>query len=135
MQKFTINAGKNVGLLVCRGAKSTQYVDPEIVAGTQNNNGYGALYLNTTKYWENSYQINQANVSITVAKENGVFDEFVAYTTSAPDKIFDNDANGVISIATREVTAEDGTTGRVGVDPANECTTYRNRTTYGQNQQ
>lgn len=134
LQKFTINAGKNVGLLVCRGAKSTQYVDVETVAGSQNKTGYGALYLNTTKYWDNSYKIDQANVSITAASANGVFDEFVAYTTSAPDKIFDNDANGVISIATREVTAEDGTTGRVGVDPANECTTYRNRTTYGQNQ-
>lgn len=133
LQKFTINAGKNVGLLVCRGAKSTQYVDVETVAGSQNKTGYGALYLNTTKYWDNSYKIDQANVSITAASANGVFDEFVAYTTSAPDKIFDNNANGVISIATKEVTTADGTTGRVGVDPADACTTYRNRTNYGQN--
>lgn len=125
LEKLIIKAKTDVGLLVCRGEKGK-----EKIAG-KDDWELGALYLYTTN-WDNSYRIgNEVNITVT---NPGVFDEFVAYTTSAPDKIFDNDANGVISIATREVTAEDGTTGRVGVDPANECTTYRNRTTYGQNQ-
>ena len=44
MQNLKIQAGKNVGLLVCRGEKGTEKID-----GT--NTELGALYLNTTKYW------------------------------------------------------------------------------------
>lgn len=83
------------------------------------------------RHWDNSYRIgNEVNITVT---NPGVFDEFVAYTTPKAPEIVDSGKNGVISIATEDITA-DGVTSRVGVDPANECTTYRNRTTYGQNQ-
>lgn len=125
LESFTINAKKDVGLLVCRGEKAT-----DIVAGSSR--VVGALYLCTTKYWNTSYQISENDVKIS-STNAGAFDEFVAYTTPTAPEIVDSGKNGVISIATEDIIA-DGVTGRVGVDPAKECTTYRNRTTYGQNQ-
>lgn len=121
LQSLTINAGKNVGLLVCRGEKANEYM-----AGADKKRELGALYLSTTKYWDSSYKISTDNVSITTADNSGVFDEFVAYTSNSSGEITQNGKNGVISIATQE----DGN-GRVGVDKS-ECTTYKNRTTYGQ---
>lgn len=124
LEKLIIKAKTDVGLLVCRGEKGK-----EKIAG-KDDWELGALYLYTTN-WDNSYRIgNEVNITVT---NPGVFDEFVAYTTSKAPEIVDSGKNGVISIATEDITA-DGVTGRVGVDPANECTTYRNRTTYGQNQ-
>lgn len=124
LEKLIIKAKTDVGLLVCRGEKGK-----EKIAG-KDDWELGALYLYTTN-WDNSYRIgNEVNITVT---NPGVFDEFVAYTTSKAPEIVDSGKNGVISIATEDITA-DGVTSRVGVDPANECTTYRNRTTYGQNQ-
>lgn len=124
LEKLIIKAKTDVGLLVCRGEKGK-----EKIAG-KDDWELGALYLYTTN-WDNSYRIgNEVNIIVT---NPGVFDEFVAYTTSKAPEIVDSGKNGVISIATEDITA-DGVTSRVGVDPANECTTYQNRTTYGQNQ-
>lgn len=124
LEKLIIKAKTDVGLLVCRGEKGK-----EKIAG-KDDWELGALYLYTTN-WDNSYRIgNEVNITVT---NPGVFDEFVAYTTPKAPEIVDSGKNGVISIATEDITA-DGVTSRVGVDPANECTTYRNRTTYGQNQ-
>lgn len=124
LEKLIIKAKTDVGLLVCRGEKGK-----EKIAG-KDDWELGALYLYTTN-WDNSYRIgNEVNITVT---NPGVFDEFVAYTTSKAPEIVDSGKNGVISIATEDITA-DGVTSRVGVDPANECTTYQNRTTYGQNQ-
>lgn len=124
LEKLIIKAKTDVGLLVCRGEKGK-----EKIAG-KDDWELGALYLYTTN-WDNSYRIgNEVNITVT---NPGVFDEFVAYTTSKAPEIVDSGKNGVISIATEDIIA-DGVTGRVGVDPADACTTYRNRTTYGQNQ-
>lgn len=124
LEKLIIKAKTDVGLLVCRGEKGK-----EKIAG-KDDWELGALYLYTTN-WDNSYRIgNEVNITVT---NPGVFDEFVAYTTPKAPEIVDSGKNGVISIATEDITA-DGVTSRVGVDPANECTTYQNRTTYGQNQ-
>lgn len=118
LKKLTIKARKNVGLLVCRGENAT-----DKIAGSSKT--VGALYLSTTKYWDSAYKISADNVLIETADQDGVFDEFVAYTTPSAKEIIDNKKNGVISIATKE---ENGT--RVGVDVSG-CTTYQNRTTYG----
>lgn len=118
LEKLTIHAKKNVGLLVCHGALGT-----ETVAAQEWK--FGALYLSTTKYWESSYQISKDGVNIATEDGSGVFDEFVAYTTPSAEKITDNGTNGVISIAT-----QNNGNGRVGVDESG-CTTYQNRTTYG----
>lgn len=120
LQNLTVNAKKDVGLLVCRGEKNNDQVAGKTVP-------LGALYLSTTKYWDSSYKISQDGVSIKVTDTSGIFDEFVAYTTPSAGGIVDNGKNGVISIAT-----EDGDKGRVGVDE-NKCTTYQNRTQYGKN--
>lgn len=118
LDDFKITAKKNVGLLVCKG--SGKYYETKTI--------YKSLYLNTTKYWDSSYEITE-KVSIKTNSGDGIFDEFVAYTTPTPSKseILDNSKNGVISIATQD----DGKGGRVGVDGADTCTTYQNRTNYG----
>lgn len=123
LEKLIINAGKNVGLLVCRGERSND----TMAGGTRN---IGALYLSTTKYWDTSYQIPSENGVIIETNQNGVFDEFVAYTTPSAEEIVENDKNGVISIATQD----NGNGGRVGVD-VSACTTYQNRTEYGKTHQ
>ena len=121
LQKLTIKAGKNVGLLVCKGTQGK-----EKVSGVENTS-FGALYLSTTKYWGTSYEIG--DVTITTTENGGVFDEFVAYTAPTAEEITVNGQNGVISIAT----AEKGNK-RVGVDKSG-CTTYQNRTAYGRQHQ
>ena len=125
MQNLKIKAGKNVGLLVCRGEKGTEKID-----GT--NTELGALYLNTTKYWDDgtefAYRIG-SGVDINVTT-SGAFDEFVAYTAASADSITKNGENGVVSIATEASEADNW----VGVD-AEECTTYINRTAYGRQHQ
>ena len=121
MDQLSINAKKDVGLLVCRGESNN-----DTIANV--NKAIGALYLSTTKYWDTSYQIT-SNVLISTT-DTGAFDEFVAYTTPSAAEISDNDKNGVISIATQD----DGNGGRVGVD-VSSCTTYQNRTAYGKNHQ
>lgn len=120
--QLSIDAKKDVGLLVCRGESNNDTI-------ATGNRAIGALYLNTTKYWETSYQITQS-VSIDTTDATGVFDEFVAYTTPSAAEISDNDKNGVISIATQD----NGNGGRVGVD-VSACTTYQNRTEYGKTHQ
>lgn len=125
MQNLKIQAGKNVGLLVCRGEKGTEKID-----GT--NTELGALYLNTTKYWDDgtkfAYRIGfGVDINVTTS---GAFDEFVAYTAASADSITKNGENGVVSIATKASGADNW----VGVD-AEECTTYINRTAYGQQHQ
>ena len=132
LASLTINAKKDVGLLVCRGESATDMIakDPEP-------RYHGALYLSTTQYWGTSYWIDSNNVNITTSNA-GVFDEFVAYTTSesttsaeseelTAKNIIENNINGVISIATEKNT--EGV--RVGVNTDNKCTTYQNRTIYG----
>lgn len=122
LEKLTIKAGTDIGLLVCRGEKANDQMGK-----VDETREVGALYLCTTKYWDTSYKIAKDNVSINTTKA-GVFDEFVAYTTSSAKEIVDNDKNGIISIAT----ADDGKGGRVGVDVSG-YTTYQNRTAYGKN--
>ena len=122
LDQLSINAKKDVGLLVCKGESAN-----DTIANV--NKAIGALYLNTTKYWETSYQITQS-VLINTTDATGVFDEFVAYTTPSAAEISDNDKNGVISIATQD----NGNGGRVGVD-VSACTTYQNRTEYGKTHQ
>lgn len=122
LKKLTINAKENVGLLVCRGEKGTENI-------SGNNVECGALYLCTTKYWDTeatsfSYRISEDDVKVQT-NNNGVFDEFVAYTSKSASGITENGINGVVSIATKE---EGGK--RVGVDK-NGCTSYQNRTAYG----
>ena len=120
LENLMINAGKDVGLLVCRGEQGAEKVDG-------GSGKYGALYLDTTKHWERSYQISAENVNIKTSQQ-GVFDEFVAYTAASADAIKTSGINGVVSIATN---GADNNSGRVGVDPSSTCTTYQNRTTYG----
>lgn len=122
LENLMINAGKDVGLLVCRGEQGAEKVDG-------GSGKYGALYLDTTKHWERSYQISAENVNIKTSQQ-GVFDEFVAYTAASADAIKTSGINGVVSIATN---GADNNSGRVGVDPSSTCITYRNRTTYGKN--
>ena len=117
LDNLTIHAGKDVGLLACRGESSN-----DVIAG--NNVAQGALYLVLTDHWDTSYKISD-NVKISVTNTSGVFDEFVAYTTPSASEITDNDKNGVISIATKD---------RAGVDQSG-CTTYQNRTAYGKKHQ
>ena len=116
MQKFVVNAGKDVGLLVCHGERGREILEK---ADTE----IAALYLTTTTYWKDendySYKIGE-NVSVNCA---GVYDEFVAYTAASADAITTNNVNGIISIATKN---------REGVaESENKCTTYENRTEFG----
>ena len=115
IQKMTVNAGNDVGLLICHGEKSTETVEGS-------SRIFGALYLDTLQYWEEAYKLGNVDISVT---NSGTFDEFVAYTAASASEITKNEVNGVISLATQEVGSE-----RVGVDKAS-CTTYQNRTAYG----
>lgn len=124
MEKFTINAGEDIGLLVCHGEKAYETIN-------NTSTELGALFLDTTEYWDDgekfSYKIGKdVNISST---KTGAFDEFVAYTAASATTISNNGVNGVISIATQLQTS--GTTSvPVGVDKE-KCTTYQNRTAYG----
>ena len=81
------------------------------------------LYLEMQNNWTSAYKLS----NITINGTPDVYDELVAYTTSAPEKIADNGVNAVISLAT----VADGI-GRKGVDKeAGVCTTYQNQTAYG----
>ena len=117
IQSLNIKSGGDVGLLVCRGEMNNQSI-----AGTEN--AFGALYLNTTEHWENSYKL-ASNINITVTQGEGVFDEFVAHTADGAEDITANRKNGVISLATKTEKNK-----RVGVD-VTERTTYENQTDYG----
>ena len=112
MQKLTIHCGKDLGLLVCHGEKSDVPRGWTVIDG--------ALYLKTTQAWENAYKLGNLDLS---SGASNTFDEFVAYTTSSKDRIINNDENGIISLATAK---------RAGIkEDAGSCTTYQNRTTYG----
>lgn len=115
IKKLVLNAGKDVGLLICHGEKETEIVEGE-------SRTFGALYLDTLQYWKDSYKLDDIQINVT---QPGVFDEFVAYTAASEAQITENGVNGVISLATKEEGTE-----RVGVDKK-ECTTYQNRTEYG----
>lgn len=113
IQALNINCGKDLGLLVCHGEKSTVKFN--------NDKEDGALYLRTTADWDDSYKLD-ANLNLTCG-DNSVFDEFVAYTAVSKDKIANNDENGIVSIATKD---------RSGVkEENNTCNTYQNRTDFG----
>ena len=113
IQALKINSGKDLGLLVCHGEKSTVKFN--------NDKEDGALYLRTTADWDDSYKL-AANLDLQCGN-NSVFDEFVAYTAASKDKIANNDENGIVSIATKD---------RNGVKEENTtCKTYQNRTNFG----
>ena len=113
IQKLQIHCGKDLGLLVCHGEKSTVKLN--------NDKEDGALYLRTTAYWDDSYKL--AEGLDLACGNNSVFDEFVAYTAASKDKIANNDENGIVSIATKD---------RNGVKEENTtCKTYQNRTKFG----
>ena len=113
IQALKINCGKDLGLLVCHGEKSTVKFN--------NDKEDGALYLRTTADWDDSYKLAEG-LELTCGS-NAVFDEFVAYTAASKDKIANNDENGIVSIATEN---------RNGVkEENNTCKTYQNRTKFG----
>lgn len=113
IQKMKIHAGKDLGLLVCHGEKSTVKRGWDVEDG--------ALYLRTTQDWKNAYKI-AADLDLQCGAD-GVFDELVAYTAASKESLTNNGENGIISLRT-----EKGT----GVAEENSnCTTYQNRTTYG----
>ena len=115
IQKLQIHCGKDLGLLVCHGEKSTVKFN--------NDKEDGALYLRTTADWNDSYKL-AANLDLQCGSK-AVFDEFVAYTAASKDKIANNDENGIVSIATKD---------RNGVkEENNTCNTYQNRTNLGKN--
>lgn len=117
IQALNINCGKDLGLLVCHGEKSTVKFNKE----EKNDKADGALYLRTTADWNDSYKLD-AKLNLTCG-DNSVFDEFVAYTAVSKDKIANNDENGIVSIATKD---------RSGVkEENNACKTYQNRTDLG----
>lgn len=117
IQALNINCGKDLGLLVCHGEKSTVKFNKD----EKNDKEDGALYLRTTADWDDSYKL-AANLDLQCGN-NSVFDEFVAYTTASKDKIANNDENGIVSIATKD---------RNGVKEENTtCNTYQNRTDFG----
>ena len=95
--QITAGNGKALGLLVCHGE---------------------SLYLEFTEHWSTAYELSGISLTTTAV----IFDELVAYTTSYAANISNNNANGIVSLATKQ---------RVGVNPGTECTTYVNRTTYG----
>ena len=120
MQKFSITAGNDVGLLVARGERGEEVLEGKSTA-------MNSLYLKTTTYWNDAdnyaYKIgNDVQISC-----GGIFDEFVAYTAASADAITTNNVNGIVSIATnnREGVAEQEGT----------CTTYANRTAFGKKHQ
>lgn len=112
IQKLQIHCGKDLGLLVCHGEKSTVKFN--------NDKEDGALYLRTTADWDDSYKL-AANLDLQCGN-NAVFDEFVAYTAASKDKIANNDENGIVSIATKD---------RNGVNENTTCKIYQNRTNFG----
>ena len=117
IQALNINCGKDLGLLVCHGEKSTVKFNKD----EKNDKEDGALYLRTTADWDDSYKL-AANLDLQCGN-NSVFDEFVAYTAASKDKIANNDENGIVSIATKD---------RNGVKEENTtCKTYQNRTNFG----
>ena len=122
IQGLEIHAKSDVGLLVCHGESGKASINGSDIP-------FGALYLNTTKYWENSYLLaTDNNISVS---QGGIFDEFVAYTATSANEITANGKNGVISLATAS-----SDNGRVGVEENSaNCTTYKNRTVYGKSHQ
>ena len=117
IQKLQIHCGKDLGLLVCHGEKSTVKFNKD----EKNDKEDGALYLRTTADWDDSYKLD-ANLDLQCGS-NAVFDEFVAYTAASKEKIANNDENGIVSIATKD---------RNGVKEENTtCKTYQNRTNFG----
>lgn len=117
IQALNINCGKDLGLLVCHGEKSTVKFNKE----EKNDKADGALYLRTTADWNDSYKLAEG-LKLTCGSK-AVFDEFVAYTAVSKDKIANNDENGIVSIATKD---------RSGVkEENNTCKTYQNRTDLG----
>lgn len=118
IQALNIKCGKDLGLLVCHGEKSTVEFDEKQKDGTLFQDG--ALYLRTTADWDDSYKL--AEGLDLQCGNNSVFDEFVAYTAASKDKIANNDENGIVSIATKD---------RNGVKENTTCKTYQNRTNFG----
>ena len=117
IQALNINCGKDLGLLVCHGEKSTVKFNKD----EKNDKEDGALYLRTTADWDDSYKL-AANLDLQCGN-NSVFDEFVAYTAASKDKIANNGENGIVSIATKD---------RNGVkEEKTTCKTYQNRTKFG----
>ena len=116
IQALKINCGKDLGLLVCHGEKSTVKFNKE----EKNDKEDGALYLRTTADWDDSYKLAEG-LELTCGND-AVFDEFVAYTAASKDKIANNDENGIVSIATKD---------RNGVNENTTCKTYQNRTDVG----
>ena len=117
IQALNINCGKDLGLLVCHGEKSTVKFNKD----EKNDKEDGALYLRTTADWNDSYKLAEG-LELTCGSK-AVFDEFVAYTATSKDKIANNDENGIVSIATKD---------RNGVKEENTtCKTYQNRTNFG----
>ena len=117
IQALNINCGKDLGLLVCHGEKSTVKFNKD----EKNDKEDGALYLRTTADWNDSYKLAEG-LELTCGSK-AVFDEFVAYTAVSKDKIANNDENGIVSIATKD---------RSGVkEENNTCNTYQNRTDFG----
>ena len=118
IQALNINCGKDLGLLVCHGEKSTVKFNKD----EKNDKEDGALYLRTTADWNDSYKLAE-NLELQCGND-AVFDEFVAYTATSKDKIANNDENGIVSIATKD---------RNGVKEENTtCKTYQNRTNLGE---
>ena len=116
IQALNINCGKDLGMLVCHGEKSTVKFNKD----EKNDKEDGALYLRTTADWDDSYKLVE-NLELQCGN-NSVFDEFVAYTAASKDKIANNDENGIVSIATKN---------RNGVNENTTCKTYQNRTNFG----
>lgn len=116
IQKLQIHCGKDLGLLVCHGEKSTVKFNKD----EKNDKEDGALYLRTTADWDDSYKLD-TNLDLQCGS-NAVFDEFVAYTAASKEKIANNDENGIVSIATKD---------RNGVKENTTCKTYQNRTNFG----
>lgn len=116
IQALNINCGKDLGLLVCHGEKSSVKFNKD----EKNDKEDGALYLRTTADWNDSYKLAEG-LELTCGSK-AVFDEFVAYTAASKDKIANNDENGIVSIATKD---------RNGVKENTTCKTYQNRTNFG----
>ncbi|MBU5480535.1 hypothetical protein [Blautia sp. MSJ-19] len=123
IQSIDIKAKGDVGLLICRGEKGEEGEDKT----AENVFDLGAVYVRLTENWADVYNLATDN---KISVENiGIFDEFVAHTAANSAEITYNGDNGVISLATAESGNE-----RAGVeeDTPDNCTTYQNRTAYGQ---
>lgn len=106
-------AKNDLGLLVCHGESKN---DNTLQLNGVNANMQG-LYLELTAHWDSAYL-----VPATVSQVSGHFDELVAYTAASAAAITENNANGVISLATQTQGGH-----RLGVNVAAR-TTYVNRT-------